>query len=116
VHGDFDVPGYDSWLNYSLVGTMTRLLALGFSLPEVVRMATVHPAEVLGIRHKAGALGIDMPGDVTLLDVELGTFQLPDCRKALRKGTTRLKPALTIKRGCIIDVDRTLPEYLALAA
>jgi dihydroorotase len=116
LHGDFDVPGYDSWLNYSLVGTMTRLLVLGFSLSEVVRMATVHPAKILGITDRAGALSPGMPADVTLLEVEQGPCQLPDCRRALRTGMVRLKPALTIKRGSIIEVDRTLPEYLALAA
>jgi dihydroorotase len=116
LHGDFDVPGYDSWLNYSLVGTMTRLLALGFSLPEVIRMATLHAATVLGITDRAGSLRVGMPGDVTLLDVEHGSFRLPDSRKMLRQATIRLKPALTIKGGRLIEVDRTLPEYRALAA
>ena len=116
IHGDFDVPGYDSWLDYSLVGTMTRMLALGFSLPEVIRMASLHPAVVLGITERAGSLGVGMPADVTLLELETGTFQLADARKQLRQASHRLHPALTLKRGQVIDIDRTLPEYRALAA
>jgi len=110
------VPGYDSWLDYSLVGTMTRMLALGFSLPEVIRMASLHPAVVLGITERAGSLGVGMPADVTLLELETGTFQLADARKQLRQASHRLHPALTLKRGQVIDIDRTLPEYRALAA
>lgn len=116
LHGDFDIPAYDAWLNYSLVGTMTRMLGLGFSLPEVIAMASVHAADVLGITDRAGSLGIGMPADVTLLDCESGAFQIPDARQRTRQVAHRLKPALTIKGGRVIDIDRTLPEYKVLAA
>lgn len=116
VHGDFDIPGYDSWLNYSLVGTMTRMLALGFPLPEVVAMASWHPARILQLTGRAGTLAVGMPADVTILDLESGSFPLADCRQRTRQAAYRLKPALTIKAGCVIEVDRSLPEYQALAA
>lgn len=116
IHGDFDIPAYDTWLNYSLVGTMTRMLGLGFTLPEVIGMASLHPSEILGITDRAGSLGIGMPADVTLLDLDSGTFQLADSRQQTRRVAHRLKPALSIKGGRVIDIDRTLPEYQALAA
>lgn len=115
LHGDFDVPGYDTWLDYSLVGTMTRMLALGFTLPDVIGMASLHPAQVLGIEDKAGSLCVGMPADITLLELESGAFQLSDSRHKLRPAAQRLKPALTIKAGRVIEVDQTVPEYLALS-
>ncbi|MCZ6873567.1 MAG: hypothetical protein O7G88_08565 [bacterium] len=46
----------------------------------------------------------------------MGDFQLPDSRHQLRRASSRLKPALSIKGGQVIEIDRTLPEYLTLVA
>ena len=51
--------------------TMTKFLALGLPLEEVVRLATAGPARVLG-RPDLGTLAPGAAGDATLLSVEEG--------------------------------------------
>ena len=46
----------------------------------------------------------------------IGDFQLPDSRNQLRRASSRLKPALSIKGGQVIEIGRILPEYLTLVA
>jgi len=84
---------------FDLATTMSKFIALGLSLPEVVRMTTEAPARVIGA---AGTLGTLRPGvgaDLTLLRIESGSFQMSDARGDHVTAGERLVPVQVIRDG-----------------
>jgi dihydroorotase len=72
---------------YDVLVTMTKLLALGLPLEEVVRRVTAAPAAVLG-RPDLGTLTPGAVGDATLLQLVDGEFDLIDATgERLRTGS-----------------------------
>jgi dihydroorotase len=63
---------------HSLVEVMSKMLALGIDLPDVIAMATSTPAAVLHVEDELGALGVGREADVTLLRLEEGPAVLTD--------------------------------------
>lgn len=99
LHGDFHSHDNDTTLDYSLCGTMSKLLALGFDIPFVIRATTQHPAEVLRLADEIGTLKVGSRADVTVLDVVEGDWTFRDCRKVDLLGTQRLLPRLVVRKG-----------------
>jgi dihydroorotase len=94
--------------------TMSRYLALGLSVPEVVAATTVNPAAILG-RSDLGTLRPGNPGDVTVLRIEETPIELADSDGVRREVPVRLVPVLTIVAGKVYraaDVDVHLRPYL----
>ncbi len=91
---------------YDLPTCMEKALALGMSLPDVVRAATETPARVLRLDGQIGTLRPGARADVALFQVETGAFPLVDARRVERTGTTRLRCTLTLLEG------RPLPPEL----
>ena len=52
-----------------LTKVMSKFLNMGFSLEEVVTMATANPATIINRMPKHGTLQVGAPADVTLLEV-----------------------------------------------
>ncbi len=77
-------PGFD------LPTCMSKFLALGMSLEDVVRSATANPARVVrgGPGGPAGSLAVGEPADLAIFELEVGDFALYDsyleCRRADR--------------------------------
>ena len=63
---------------HSLVDVMSKVLALGVPLPEVVAMVTATTARVLRRGDVLGALAPGRPADVSVLRIEEGEFPLSD--------------------------------------
>ena len=78
---------------------MSKLIGLGFSLPEVVAMATSAPARVIGRLPKHGTLQIGAPADLSILDLVDGPVEFVDTRNNKRSGQRHLRPAGTIVAG-----------------
>ncbi|HEY7065383.1 MAG TPA: amidohydrolase/deacetylase family metallohydrolase [Chloroflexota bacterium] len=98
VHADFSRP-HSRTAYYGLTQTMSKLLALGLSLAEVVAMATSHPAAVLGEADRLGSLRPGYQADLTLIAVEEGEHVFKDMAGATRLGRLRLVPRLALKAG-----------------
>jgi len=62
---------------FDVLVTMTKMLALGMSLPEVVRRATATPAGAIA-RPELGTLVEGGIGDATVLTLEEGAVTLED--------------------------------------
>jgi dihydroorotase len=62
---------------FNMLVTMSKFLALGVPVGEVIRMATVNAARAVG-RDDLGTLRPGTPGDATLLDLERGDFTFVD--------------------------------------
>ena len=78
---------------------MSKFLGLGFSLPEVVAMATQAPARVIGRLPKHGTLQLGAPADLSILELVDGPVEFVDTRNNKRSGRQHLKPAGTIVAG-----------------
>lgn len=82
-----------------LTWVMSKFLGLGFSLEQVVAMATLKPAAVINRLPKLGTLQIGAPGDVSILELVEGPVSFVDTRNNKREGKVHLKPVQTVAAG-----------------
>jgi dihydroorotase len=82
-----------------LTWVMSKFLALGFTLEQVVAMASAAPARVINRLSKLGTLQVGAPGDVTVLQVVESAVQFVDTRNNVRPGKIHLWPAHTVAAG-----------------
>jgi dihydroorotase len=91
---------------FDLPTCMTKLLALGMSLEDVVAAVTSEPAALIGTE---AALVEGAVADVTLLAREPGPFRVTDVTGAIREAPFRLRAARTYVAG-----EELLPAPLPL--
>src|SRR6202008_2243511 len=82
-----------------LTWVMSKFLGLGFSLEQVVAMATINPAKVINRMPKLGTLQIGAPADVTIMELVEGPVSFVDTRNNKRDGKAWLKPVQTVTAG-----------------
>jgi dihydroorotase len=82
-----------------LPNVMSKFMAMGFSLEQVVTMATIAPAKIINRAPKIGTLQIGAPGDVAIMDVVEGPVTFVDTRNNKRDGKVLLKPVQTVING-----------------
>ena len=85
---------------FDLLHTMSKLHCLGMSLPEVIRAATVRPAEALR-RPDLGTLAPGAAGDAAVLDVVEGSFDYVDVLGEHLAGERRLEVRHVIVGGAL---------------
>jgi len=90
---------------FDLPTTMAKMLAVGFDLPTVVRMATEAPAAALGLH--AGTLAIGAPADIAVFSIVAEPFEVADAHLRTRTAPLRLLNTATYLGG-----DLLLPPYL----
>ena len=78
---------------------MSKFLNMGFSLEEVVAMATNRPAAIIGREPELGTLKMGAPADVAVMQLVEGPVSFVDTRKNQREGTRYLKPVTTVRAG-----------------
>ncbi|HTS51957.1 MAG TPA: amidohydrolase/deacetylase family metallohydrolase [Burkholderiales bacterium] len=78
---------------------MSKFLNLGFGLEDVVAMATINPARVIGRVDKLGTLQVGAPADVSILELVDAPVTFVDTRKNTREGNRWLKPVQTVRAG-----------------
>ena len=82
-----------------LTWVMSKFLNLGFTLEQVVAMATVNAARAINRLPKLGTLEAGAPGDVTILEVVEGPVEFVDTRNNKRAGKVHLRPVQTVNGG-----------------
>jgi dihydroorotase len=82
-----------------LTWVMSKFMALGFSLEQVITMATINPAKVINRLPKLGTLQVGAPGDVSILELVEGPVSFVDTRNNKRDGKAYLKPVQTVAAG-----------------
>lgn len=113
VHGDFNSYHDLSILDYSLLGAMSRLWALGMPLVEVIRCTTERPAAILKDLDEIGTLAVGTRADISILDPVEEPWKFRDGRGEELIASVRLLPALTIRAGIPIEPSmRLLPDLL----
>lgn len=88
---------------YDLPTTMAKLMALGFSLNQVVEMATVNAARLLGRRGELGTLRIGGTADISVLRVQDRPWQAVDSQKGMIPAHQALVPVYAIRGGILYD-------------
>lgn len=69
VSTDLNIPNWRSPLVFSLLMTMTKMMALGMSLEDVILGTTTHPAKVLGLGRELGTLREGTTADISVLKI-----------------------------------------------
>ncbi len=86
--------------NATMTTTMSKFLALGMPLQEVIYRSTQKPAEVIR-RPELGHLSVGAEADVAVLDLLEGDFGFVDSGRARHKGTQKLECRVTLRAGNI---------------
>jgi len=83
--------------------TMSKLLALGMELPEIIRRSTWDPAQAIG-HPELGNLGQTVPADIAVLNITEGEFGLVDngTDNRVYKSDKRIVCEMTIKNGQVV--------------
>jgi len=82
-----------------LTNVMSKFMGLGFTLEQVVAMATINPAKVINRAPKLGTLQVGAPGDVAIMELVEGPVSFLDTRNNRREGRAQLKPVQTVTAG-----------------
>jgi dihydroorotase len=78
---------------------MSKFMGMGFTLEQVVTMATTAPARSINRAPKLGTLQVGAPGDVAIMELVEGPVSFVDTRNNTREGKAYLKPVQTVTGG-----------------
>jgi len=84
-----------------MITTMSKIMALGVPLADVIRRSTVNPARAIG-RPSLGTLGIGSEADVAVFELRRGRFGYTDCGRARMIGDVKLENRMTIRAGRVV--------------
>ncbi|XP_064598947.1 deacetylase Atu3266-like isoform X2 [Liolophura sinensis] len=106
--GNFKGPAYD------LPTVMTKFLAIGMPLEDVVRATTCTPAKAIGRAHDIGSLAIGHVADITALKLEDCDVALEDCHGQQRRVKRNLYPVSVWRAGKQFHTIKSFPWHSAL--
>jgi dihydroorotase len=95
--GNRDGPVYD------LPTTMAKLMALGFSLTEVIAMATAQAARLLGRSGELGTLSVGRPAEISVLNVAEREWRAVDSQKGEIPAHQTITPVYAVRGDTIHD-------------
>ncbi|HXJ88384.1 MAG TPA: amidohydrolase/deacetylase family metallohydrolase [Candidatus Binatia bacterium] len=108
--------------NYNVVSmnnVMSKFLAMGVSLEEVIRRSTVNPAAEIR-RPDLGTLSVGKDADIAVLELMKGHFSYIDCGVARMDGNVQLVARMTVRAGRIsydpsglsmVQWEKARPQY-----
>jgi dihydroorotase len=89
---------------YDMATTMEKMLAVGYTLPEIIRMVTFAPADNFHLLNK-GRLRPGCDGDLTIFNVTTGDKTLTDSNGNTRVGHQLITPMHAIIAGNVYDLE-----------
>jgi dihydroorotase len=84
-----------------MLNVMSKFLALGMPLPDIIQRSTWNPAKEIKLEH-LGHLSVGAPADVSVLRLEKGKFGFLDQRGGRLDGTQKLGCELTLRDGAVV--------------
>ena len=84
-----------------MLNVMSKFLALGMPLPEVIARSTWNPARQIR-QETLGHLSVGAPADVAVLRVERGHFGFVDIDGVRMAGSERLACEVTVRAGAVV--------------
>jgi dihydroorotase len=95
-------------VRFSLVSTMSTMLALGLTLEQVVPMVTSNAAAMIGLQGEIGTLRPGAVADVTVLSDERGRWVMRDNENTQVVAERMLCPRLCLRAGQRVDADAAI--------
>jgi dihydroorotase len=101
---------------------MSKFLAMGVPLEDVVRRSTINPAKEIH-RRDLGTLSIGQDADIAVLELTQGHFSYIDCGVAKMDANVRLMTRMTIRAGRIlydpsglsmVEWEKARPQYFTV--
>jgi dihydroorotase len=108
----------------SMTQVMSKFLAMGVPLDEIIRRSTVNPAHEIR-RPELGTLSVGKEADIAVLEVLNGKFSYVDCGFARMDGTLQLMARMTMRAGRIlydpsglsmVEWEKARPQYFVTPA
>ena len=90
--------------------TMTEYLHLGLTVEQVVERVTLTPTKVFKFAEQVGTLQTGAVGDVTVIDLQQGQFQLFDQKGGTRTAKQRFVPVAAVHGGTLTKIDPAVHE------
>jgi len=87
---------------FNLPVNMSKFMALGLGLKQVVAMTTINPARAIHEESRIGSLKPGMAADVSILELKSGAWTLTDTPGETMKTDKLLMPVTTVKAGKVI--------------
>jgi dihydroorotase len=88
---------------YDLPTTMAKLMALGFSLSQVVEMATINAARILGRANDLGSIRIGKAAEISVLKLEEREWLAVDSQKGTMPARQALVPVYAIRGNMLYE-------------
>jgi dihydroorotase len=88
-----------------LLDSMSKFLAVGYSLADVVKMASTNAAQAIGMQDQIGAIAVGREADLSIFDVVSGKWNFTDTREMPFTGEQTLVPVQTIRAGELFSPD-----------
>ena len=108
--------------NYTILSmnnVMSKFLAMGVPLDDVIRRSTVNPASEIH-RPELGTLSVGKDADIAILEVLRGHFAYIDCGVAKMDANVQLNARMTVRAGRIlydpsglsmVEWEKARPQY-----
>ncbi len=90
---------------FSLPVNMSKFMALGLDLKQVVAMTTINPARAIHEEARIGSLKPGMTADVSILELKSGAWTLIDSPGETMKTDKMLMPVTAVKDGKVIKAE-----------
>lgn len=87
---------------FLLPDVMSKFLALGLSLNEVIRLSTVAPAQIIGWQKWLGALEVGREADISIFSLRRKRITFFDTEGVELEGNERLEAEWTIRSGRVL--------------
>jgi dihydroorotase len=101
---DMTIPGRNESV-FSMPEMLTRFLALGFSISDVIAMTTINSARALGLEAELGDLTPGRVADISVLEAVSGDWTVSDVKGKRLKTDVAIRPSLTVRKGEVIPPD-----------
>ena len=88
-----------------VIDAMGKIMSLGLSLTDIVKMTTLGPAKALGMENEIGSLQIGRTADISIFELIEGQFIFHDVTGATNNGNVAIRPKLAIKNGDVMPLD-----------
>jgi dihydroorotase len=107
------------YLTVSMTNVMSKFLAMGVPLEDIIRRSTVNPAKEIR-RQDLGTLSLGQDADIAVLELTHGQFGYIDCGVAKMDGNAQLTARMTIREGRIsydpsglsmVQWEKARPQY-----
>ena len=91
---------------YDQLTTLTKFLALGMNLHDVIARTTVNASRVFKFGAEIGTLRPGAEADVSVLELKEGDFTFTDSDGKTRSGRQKIEAVTTVKGGKVFEVAR----------